>query len=70
MAGRQNSKQDANGCFSIIGIDSSETTRAIKCDEDGNLLVTVNDVILVSPNLTSYRLKISDAGVLSTELVS
>ena len=66
---RDSSKQDANGVYSILGVTSAGDVRAIQTDEDGNLLVTVNNVILTSSNNTKYSLEVSDAGVLSTTAV-
>ena len=62
-------KQDANNEYTLLGVTASGEIRAIITDEDGNLLVSVNDVILTSPNGTKYQLKIDNDGNISSTLI-
>lgn len=66
---RNNSRQDNNGIYSLLGVTANNETRAVLTDEDGNLLVSVNEVILTSPNGNTFKLVVNNSGSLSTTAV-
>ena len=66
MAAITKSRQDKNNIYSILGVNESGEVRAIKTDEDGNLMVAM---YLRSPDGTLFKVKVDNSGVLSTEAV-
>ena len=66
MTAIEKSRQDQNNVYSILGVTEAGEVRAIKTDEDGNLMVSV---ALRSPDGTLYKLKVANGGGLSTEAV-
>jgi len=60
------SRQDDNNVYSILGCTENGDVRAIITDEEGNLLVSVDSVVLTSPNGTKYQLTVDNAGSLGT----